>query len=121
MACIAPSAIRKSPSALSLMTRIFWASADMDVPPLNGRSALGRRHDHDDRVAFGTGVTFDLAERQQLFLDAFDQHPAQLLVFGFAAAELQKEADLVAFLEKLLGGTQLDLDVVLLDAGAELQ
>ena len=66
------------------------------------------------------GSDFDLGDRLGVGLDALQHLPAELLVRHLAAAEAQRDLDLVAFLEEALDGAHLHVVVVIVDARAHL-
>jgi hypothetical protein len=72
--------------------------------------------------AFHFGIAFDFADEPEGVADFFHDVAAEFQVGHFAAFELQRELDLVAFLEELAGVVDLDFEIVIADAdGAELE
>src|SRR5262245_39100887 len=81
---------------------------------------LLRRQYHHHLAAFQARELLDLGADVHLFLDAVEHLDAEFLVHHLAAAEAERHLHLVAFLEEAGDGAHLDLEVVVVDAGPEL-
>src|SRR3984885_10472445 len=71
------------------------------LPPLAGEGSVGLagRQNHDDLAAFEARFLLDFGDFRGVDLDPVQELIAELLVRHFAAAEPQRDLDLVAFLE----------------------
>src|SRR5579883_937848 len=85
---------------------------------IDGR--LFRRQNHRHLPPFHQRLGLDFGEGQGLGADPVEQLEAEILMRHFAAAETQSHLDLVAFLEKAAHGLHLDLVIVVVDAGTQL-
>ena len=82
---------------------------------------LGKRADyHDHLTAFHLGHVFDLAEILNVLGDAFQKFTAQILVCHLSTAEAQGNLDLIAVLQKLEHIAHLDVIVMRIGVGPEL-
>src|SRR5690606_10828682 len=96
--------------------------ADRDALARRRRADLVRilavgREDHGSAAAHHAEVLLDLADHEELALDAVHDLQAQFLVGHLAPAVLEAELDLVPFLEELAGVVDLDHQVMLIDLG----
>src|ERR1700730_2452737 len=82
--------------------------------------ALLRRHHHDHLAAFHAWVLLDLGELVEIVAHAHQHVHAEFLMRQLAAAEAHGHLDLVAFLDEFEHAAHLDVVVVVIDAGAQL-
>src|ERR1700722_1123806 len=81
---------------------------------------LLRRHHHGHLAAFHARRLFDLGHLVEPVLDAHQHAHADFLMRHLAAAEAHDHFHLVAFTDEFEHGAHLDVVVVIVDAGAEL-
>src|SRR3984957_19407691 len=81
---------------------------------------LAWRQNHDDLAAFETRFLFDLGDLCGIAFHPVEQLVAELLVGHFAAAEPQRDLDLIAFFEESLDRAHLHLVVVIVDHRPQL-
>ena len=79
-----------------------------------------RRQDHHHLAPLHPGLRLDLGHLGGVLLDPVQQPGAELLVGHLAAAEAERDLDLVAFLEEALHRPHLHLIVVVVDHRPEL-
>src|SRR6266568_2258523 len=98
------------------------ASSPPGVRARAGRDGgrLFRRHHHDHLAAFHARELLDLGDRIEVILDPHQDIHAEILVRQLAAAEAHGDFHLVALADEADHAAHLDVVVVLVDAGAQL-
>src|SRR5713101_7786988 len=79
-----------------------------------------RRHDHGHLAAFHARVLLYLGDLVEIVAHAHQHVHAEFLMRQLAAAEAHGHFDLVAFLDEFEHAAHLDVVVVVVDAGAQL-
>src|SRR5258708_31359767 len=88
--------------------------------PERARRRLFRRHHHDHLAAFHARELLDLGDRVEIVLDPHQHVHAEILVRQLAAAEAHGDLHLIAFADETDHAAHLDVVIVLIDAGAQL-
>src|SRR5581483_88149 len=86
----------------------------------DGSSALPGRENHHHLPSFHLRILLQLGEGFRVLLHAGEQVHAQMLVRHFAAAEAQRDLDLVAVVEEALHRPHLHVVIVIVDGRAHL-
>src|SRR5262249_45273168 len=116
---------RRAPN--TTQTRVYWAKGALRRVWRRGAgragtaapASSGRQH-HDHPAAPQAWLLLDLGELGRVVLDAIEELIAQLLVRHLAAAEAQRDLDLVTFLEEALHRAHLHVVIVVVDHRPEL-